>query len=470
MDNNNNPKASRSVSIVGGGVSMSNSSNQQNEIQAENIAEGSPMLNNNNSPTAIPVDDGDNVSSRAKGAAATEKLGVTAAASNDDDTDAVASPSVNNITYDGGNNTEQEEEGEEGNQNDNDGEEDDVADDESDYSYAYEDDESATFGGFLEPVENNNNFASLSNGGGGNDGVNLVAEDSAAAGKKPADLPRTISRAASNLSTSSPPTVPETNPGDNERKQKWREPTRAAVNMSLRAEKEKTGGRRRLASDLYKIMMADTKEAGFSLEPADEDSMEKWCIKLFDFDEDSCLAKDLLVCNMDHVELEMSFPDQYPFEPPFVRVVKPRFKRQTGFVMSGAICMELLTKDGWNPINDIESVIVSIRSLMVVGGGRIEIATEMPKDAYKKALAAALDKKKAPKDSPDVKLGDADKRKRSPSDDENDTTKKEESKPPAKKASGGSYTTSEAKSAYNHLSSYHKKEGWDKSGWWSRKG
>ena len=171
-------------------------------------------------------------------------------------------------------------------------------------------------------------------------------------------------------------------------KLKWREPTRAAVNMSLRAEKEKTGGRRRLASDLYKIMMADTKEAGFSLEPADEDSMEKWCIKLFDFDEDSCLAKDLLVCNMDHVELEMKFPDQYPFEPPFVRVVKPRFKRQTGFVMSGAICMELLTKDGWNPINDIESVIVSIRSLMVVGGGRIEIATEMPKDAYKKALAA----------------------------------------------------------------------------------
>ena len=321
MDNNNNnnhPTASRSVSIVGGGVSMSNSSNQQNEIQAENaIAEGSPMLNNdNNSPTAIPVEDGDNISSRAKGAAATEKLGVTAAASNDDDTDAVAStsPNVNNVTYDGGNNTEQEEEGEEANQNDNDGEEDDIADDESDYSYAYEDDESATFGGFLEPVENNNNFASLSNGGGGNEGVNLVAEDSAAAaGKKPADLPRTISRAASNLSTSSPPTVPETNPGDNERKQKWREPTRAAVNMSLRAEKEKTGGRRRLASDLYKIMMADTKEAGFSLEPADEDSMEKWCIKLFDFDEDSCLAKDLLVCNMDHVELEMSFPGKSTF-------------------------------------------------------------------------------------------------------------------------------------------------------------
>ena len=105
MDNNNHPKASRSVSIVGGG---SMSSNQQNEVQElpqhqnENIAEGSPMLNNN-SPTAIPVDDGDNVSSRV-GGAATEKLGVSAAASNDDN--AVASPSdpnVNNVTYDGGN-------------------------------------------------------------------------------------------------------------------------------------------------------------------------------------------------------------------------------------------------------------------------------------------------------------------------------------------------------------------------------
>ena len=54
--------------------------------------------------------------------------------------------------------------------------------------------------------------------------------------------------------------------------------------------------------------------------------------------------------------------------------------------MSGALCMELLTKDGWNPINDIESVIVSIRSLMVVGDGRIQAAVDMGKDAYKKAL------------------------------------------------------------------------------------
>jgi ubiquitin-conjugating enzyme E2 Q len=284
--------------------------------------------------------------------------------------------------------------------------------------------------------------------------------------------------------------VLETNLSDGllERKQKWREPTRAAVNMSLRAEKEKTGGRRRLASDLYKIMTADTNEAGFSLAPSNDDSMDKWCIKLFGFDEDSNLAKDLLVCGVDHVELEMSFPDQYPFEPPFVRVVKPIFKKQTGFVMSGALCMELLTKDGWNPINDIESVIVSIRSLMVVGDGRLQAAVDMGNEEYEKVLKSLLDIRKSLSSQKQDELeddaaSDADdeeedcdtanargvdaKRKRGDSSSKSGSNKPSVTK---KASSGGAYTVAEAKSAYDHLSKYHKQEGWDKNGWWSRKG
>jgi len=34
----------------------------------------------------------------------------------------------------------------------------------------------------------------------------------------------------------------------------------------------------------------------------------------------------------------------------------------------------------------------------------------------------------------------------------------------------GVYTTTEAKAAYDHLSDYHKKKGWDSSGWWAKKG
>lgn len=238
------------------------------------------------------------------------------------------------------------------------------------------------------------------------------------------------------------------------KKEKWREPTKQAVNMSLRAEKETTGGKRRLAQDLYRIMNQDTEEAGFSLEPSSEDAMDKWTIKLFKFDEDSNLAKDMLVLGLDNIELEMSFPEQYPFEPPFVRVVRPRFRRQTGFVMNGALCMELLTTDGWNPINDIESVIVSIRSLLTTGDGRLEAAANLTEEKYKALLKAAQAKPAAKDDSKNKRL-------RTNSNGESVNVSREQA---------GTYSVSEAKNAYVHLSDYHRKKGWDNSGWWAKRG
>ncbi len=521
------------------------------------IGGGSALLG----PTAIPTDEGEESSSSrllsstfgadgsggGGGAVAVVDLGE-------------ATP--RNVTTDYDVDDEDEEEGgmensneqvDDENEEDNDNDDDD---DESDYSYTYEDEDEGQFTGFLIPTEpfettttaaaSTSTTAATTASGVGKLGAAavVVAEDGAVSssargflsssttssnsatdhpwGRMPVQ-PHTISRATSAMDSTAATnnnnnnaniTVPETNPseGGGERKQKWREPTRAAVNMSLRAEKEKSGGRRRLASDLYKIMTADTNEAGFSLAPSNEDSMDKWCIKLFGFDEDSNLAKDLLVCGMDHVELEMSFPEQYPFEPPFVRVVKPRFKKQTGFVMSGALCMELLTKDGWNPINDIESVIVSIRSLMVVGDGRLQSAVDMGKEEYAKVLKNMLDirnssRKHHDDDDDEVKMledgaSDVDdeddeegngesenggvdaKRKRAPSDDAKDGggggdssksgSSNRRSSVVAKKSSsgggGGAYSIAEAQSAYDHLSKYHKQEGWDKNGWWSRKG
>jgi ubiquitin-protein ligase len=185
--------------------------------------------------------------------------------------------------------------------------------------YEYEDDDDAAFSGFL--VNN----------------PSLAVAQSTATTEESAAAPATIR-------DEEEPVAEETLVSRPSNKQKWRQPSKQAVNMSLRAEQETTGGKRRLAQDLYRIMNQDTVEAGFSLQPAEEDCMSKWTIKLFQFDEDSNLAKDMLVLGLDNIELEMSFPEQYPFEPPFVRVSRPRFKRQTGFVMNGALCMELLTK------------------------------------------------------------------------------------------------------------------------------
>lgn len=315
-------------------------------------------------------------------------------------------------------------------------------DDESDYEYEDEDD--VAFSGFLVASQampsNSSPTASTEPA--------RIEEDSAAAvgGSSPSP-----SKAAGD-SKAVPGDAAE---ADDAPRKKWREPTRQAVNMSLRAQQETSGSKRRLAQDLYRIMNQDTEEAGFSLAPKSEDSMELWTINLFQFDPDSNLAKDMMVLGIDHIELEMKFPQQYPFEPPFVRVVKPRFKRQTGFVMNGALCAELLTKDGWNPVNDIESVIVSIRSLLVVGDGRLQAAAELS-DARYSALLKGAQEEKAPSKCEEPRL------KKARLDDAAES--------PVGLSEIGSYTAAEAQSAYSHLSDYHKKKGWDTSGWWARKG
>lgn len=75
------------------------------------------------------------------------------------------------------------------------------------------------------------------------------------------------------------------------------------------------------------------------------------------------------------VLFDVVFPGAFPFSPPFIRVVYPRFQFHTGHVtVGGSICMELLTEVGWLPTYSIESVFVQIRTEICEGGGRIDFA------------------------------------------------------------------------------------------------
>lgn len=63
--------------------------------------------------------------------------------------------------------------------------------------------------------------------------------------------------------------------------------------------------------------------------------------------------------------------ETFPFEPPFVRVVFPVLNG--GYVLlGGAICMELLTKQGWSSAYTIEAVILQIAATLVKGKARIQ--------------------------------------------------------------------------------------------------
>lgn len=136
----------------------------------------------------------------------------------------------------------------------------------------------------------------------------------------------------------------------------------------------------RLLKDLKEIGQAKD-DLGFTAEPVKDASGKQnlyhWSVRLSGFDKKSDLHKDLQEyskrSSKDFIEIEMRFSKEYPFMPPFVRVVRPRFKFLTGHVtIGGSICMELLTNSGWRSTNSIESILIQIRAEMYEGGARVD--------------------------------------------------------------------------------------------------
>lgn len=133
----------------------------------------------------------------------------------------------------------------------------------------------------------------------------------------------------------------------------------------------------RLLKELREIYRSDNfKQGTYDIELVNE-SLYDWNIKLLKVDSDSPLYADLQTMKekegFDHILLNFTFKDSFPFEPPFVRVVRPVING--GYVLSGgAICMELLTKQGWSSAYSLESVIMQIAATLVKGKARIQIS------------------------------------------------------------------------------------------------
>jgi len=139
----------------------------------------------------------------------------------------------------------------------------------------------------------------------------------------------------------------------------------------------------RLISDVKALLRSNTTKNGFSAHPKvvnGSENLYEWEVRLFDFEGD--LGKDMKVyeknTKKNYVEISIQFSKDYPFKPPFVRVIEPRFKFRTGNVtLGGAICMEMLTMSGWRAVNSVESVIMTVRAQIgsFDAGGRIEFTT-----------------------------------------------------------------------------------------------
>ena len=102
----------------------------------------------------------------------------------------------------------------------------------------------------------------------------------------------------------------------------------------------------RLMQELSDIYKSDSFKSGAYQVELVDDSLYKWTVKLCRLDADSPLGADLAKLKeqggLDHILLSFVFKDNFPFDPPFVHVIRPRL--DGGFVLrGGGICFELLT-------------------------------------------------------------------------------------------------------------------------------
>ncbi|CAL8089411.1 unnamed protein product [Calicophoron daubneyi] len=145
----------------------------------------------------------------------------------------------------------------------------------------------------------------------------------------------------------------------------------------------------RLMKELREIYRSDSYKRGIFTVELQNDNLYDWKVKLYKVDEDSGLHKDLVALSShpkleNHIGLQFLFMENYPFEPPFVRIMYPVI--DNGYVLAGgAICMELLTKQGWSSAYDIESVIMQLAATLVKGRARINFTASNSQYSLRRA-------------------------------------------------------------------------------------
>lgn len=141
----------------------------------------------------------------------------------------------------------------------------------------------------------------------------------------------------------------------------------------------------RLMKELRDVYRSDSFKRGTYSVSLNNDNLYDWTIKIIRVDPDSTLHKDLMQLKAqeetDHVLLNMTFTDKFPFDPPFVRVIYPVLT--AGYVLSGgALCMELLTPQGWSSAYTVEAVIMQIAATLVKGKARINFQDNKKPGVY----------------------------------------------------------------------------------------
>lgn len=118
---------------------------------------------------------------------------------------------------------------------------------------------------------------------------------------------------------------------------------------------------------MLKVQKATTPhELGWYINQDVIENVYQWIVELHSFDPELPLAQDMKKAGVTSVVLEIRFGKDYPYSPPFVRVIRPRFlpfmSGGGGHITAGgAMCMELLTNSGWSAATSLEAVLLQVR-------------------------------------------------------------------------------------------------------------
>ena len=139
---------------------------------------------------------------------------------------------------------------------------------------------------------------------------------------------------------------------------------------------------KRISRELGAICRADGDLSSMlDVAVPDESNVYVWQVEFFGFERGTALARDLQRVPGQRIVLRVAFPSDFPTrvtpirdlrarpvpisldpprrpaQPPYVRVIRPRFVYRTGHVtIGGSICTEMLTSAGWSPTMTMESV------------------------------------------------------------------------------------------------------------------
>jgi ubiquitin-conjugating enzyme E2 Q len=113
-------------------------------------------------------------------------------------------------------------------------------------------------------------------------------------------------------------------------------------------------------------------DLGWSIDTEKIENVYQWIVELHSFHTFSInnaplpLAQDMKAAKATSIVLETRFGPDFPFSPPYIRVISPRFLPFTQgggghIVIGGAMCMELLTNSGWSSVMSMESVLMQVR-------------------------------------------------------------------------------------------------------------